>query len=243
MAERLRMGEMLLGTLVTLPSPEVCELLSMCGFDWLFIDLEHGPGSVLDAQRMLQAARCPCLVRPQDASDTSLKRVLDIGAAGVIVPNVKNAPEIERIVAACRYPPAGTRPLGTARAHGYGIHSRSYLANANDEVVVVPQIGHIDAVKDIEAIAQVPGVAALLIGVDDLAASLGYPGQPQHGEVGLAIERVRSVCAEAERRVGIYAPTPDQAARWIGAGFTLVAVGSDIAALQQRGHEIVQLLK
>src|SRR5690242_5227987 len=115
-SERLRTGEKLLGTIVTLPSPEVAELLALCGFDWLFIDLEHGPADVLTAQRMLQASRCPCLVRPPDSSDASLKRVLDIGAAGVIVPGVQSAAEVERIVSACRYPPAGRRGVGGARA-------------------------------------------------------------------------------------------------------------------------------
>lgn len=242
-SERLRTGEKLLGTIVTLPSPEAAELLSLCGFDWLFIDLEHGPADVLTAQRMLQAARCPCLVRPPDSSDASLKRVLDIGAAGVIVPGVQSAGEVERIVAACRYPPAGVRGVGAARAHAYGLHFKTYLTDANDEIVVVPQIEHVEAVKDIEAIAQVPGVAALLIGPNDLAASMGHLGDDRHSEVGVAIERVRSVCAEAGTRLGIYASSPDTAARWMGAGFTLVAIGTDVGMLRQRGQEIVQLLK
>ncbi len=242
-SERLRVGERLLGIVVTLPSPETAELLSLCGFDWLFIDLEHGPSDLLTAQRMLQASRCPCLVRTPDASEVAIKRALDIGAAGVVVPGLRSAAEVERVVAACRYPPAGVRGVAAARAHGYGVNFRSYLNDANDEVVIVPQIEHIDAVKDIEAISQVPGVSALLVGPNDLAASMGHLGRDQHSEVGLAIERVRSVCADAERRLGIYASTPDAAAHWLGTGFTLVAVGTDIGMLHQRGQEIVQLLK
>jgi 2-dehydro-3-deoxyglucarate aldolase/4-hydroxy-2-oxoheptanedioate aldolase len=242
-SERLRTGEKLLGTTVALPSPEVAELLALCGFDWLFVDLEHGPGDILTAQRMLQAARCPCLVRPAESTDAAIQRILDIGAAGVIAPGLRGAADVERVVAASRYPPAGARGVGQGRAHAYGINFRSYLTEANDEVVVVPQIEHIDAVKDIEAIAQVAGVSALLIEPDDLAASMGYLGNERHSEVGLAIERTRSVCAEAGRRLGICASTPDLAAHWFGAGFTLVAVGRDIDMLRQRGQDIVQLLK
>ena len=243
LSERLRTGEKLLGTIVSLPSPETAELLSLCGFDWLFVDLEHGAGDSLTAQRVLQAARCPCLVRPQDASDSAIKRVLDIGAAGVIIPGLRSAAEIEKSIAACRYPPSGTRGVAAARAHGYGLNFKNYLMDANDELLVVPQIEHIDAVKDIEAIATVPGVSALFIGPNDLAASMGYPGHDTHPDVGLAIERVRSVCVEAGRLLGIFAPGPDAAAKWLANGFTLVAVGSDVGMLGQRGRDIVQLLK
>jgi 2-dehydro-3-deoxyglucarate aldolase/4-hydroxy-2-oxoheptanedioate aldolase len=242
-SERLRRGERLLGTIVTLPSPEVAELLALCGFDWLLVDLESGPGDVLGAQRILQAARCPCLIRLPDASDAAIRRVLDIGAAGVIVPGLRTAAEVEQVVAACRYPPAGTRGVGAGRANGYGLNLKSYLMDANDELVIVPQIGHIDAVHDIETIAAVPGVSALFVGPDDLAASMGYLGEEAHPEAGLAVERVRSVCDEGQCRLGIYAAAPDAAARWMGRGFTLVAVGTDIGMLRQRGRDILQLLK
>ena len=150
-SERLRGGERLLGTLVTLPSPEVAELLALCGFDWLFVDLEHGPSDVLMAQRILQAARIPCLVRVPENSEAALGRVLDIGADGVIVPGIRSAAEVERVVTACRYPPEGTRGVGLGRAQGYGLNFKSYLGDANEEIVIVPQIEHIDAVHDIEA--------------------------------------------------------------------------------------------
>jgi 2-keto-3-deoxy-L-rhamnonate aldolase RhmA len=242
-SERVRSGERLLGTIVTLPSPEVAELLALCGFDWLFIDLEHGPSDFLTAQRMLQAARIPCLVRVPENSDAALKRALDIGADGVICPGIRSATEVERVVSACRYPPAGTRGVGAGRAHGYGLNFKAYLGDANDEVVIVPQIEHIDAVHDIEAIALVPGVAALLVGPNDLAASMGHLGRDTHSEVGMTISRVRDACGEAGRQAGIFASGPDQAARWFDAGFNLMCVGTDIGMLGTRARDIVQLLK
>lgn len=242
-AARLRDGERLLGTIITLPSPEVAELIALCGYDWLFIDLEHGPSDVLTAQRILQAARCPCLIRVPDSSEAWIKRVLDIGATGVIVPGVRSAAEVERVVSASRYPPAGTRGIGAGRAHGYGQQFKAYLSDANDEVVVVPQIEHIDAVREIEAIATVSGANALFVGPFDLSASIGYPGVERHPEVVAAIARVRQVCQEAERRLGIFASDVDSAAHWLEAGFTLVAVATDSAMLGQRARDIVQLLK
>ncbi len=243
LAARLTEGVRLLGTVVSLPSPEVAELLAACGYDWLFIDLEHGPADLLTAQRMLQAARCPCLIRVADASPASLQRALDIGADGVIIPGLRTAAEVEQAVGACRSPPLGSRGVGSARAQGYGHNLRGYVHEANLEVLVVPQIEHIDAVHDIEAIAAVAGVSALFVGPLDLAASLGRPGMADGNEVYSAIHRVKQVCDEAERRVGIFAPDADSAARWFEAGFTLVAVATDAAMLGQRARDLVQLFK
>ena len=240
---RLLEGERLLGTSVTLPSPEVAELLAACGYDWLFIDLEHGSADMLTAQRMLQAARCPCLIRVADASPATLQRALDIGADGVIIPGLNSAARVELAVAACRYPPLGTRSVGAGRAQGYGHNLRGYVHEANLDVLVIPQIDHIDAVKDIEAISAVPGVSALFVDPLDLAASLGRPGLSDGNEVSAAIHRVHQVCAEAERRIGIHATDADNASRWFEAGYSLVAVASDAVMLGQRAREQVQLLK
>lgn len=243
LAARLLEGDRLIGTVVSLPSPEVAELLSACGYDWLFIDLQHGAADTLAAQRMLQAARCSCLIRVADASSASIQRALDIGAEGVIIPGLKSAAEVELAVAACRYPPMGTRSVGSGRAQGYGHNLRGYVHEANLDVLVVPQIGHIDAVHDIEAIAAVAGVSALFVEPLDLAASLERPGMADGNEVSAAIHRVIQVCTEAERRVGVFAPDADAAARRLEAGYTLVAVASDTAMLGQRARDLVQLLK
>ena len=243
MAQRLRRGEKLLGTVASLPSPEVAELLAQCGFDWLFIDMEHGPIDILMAQRMLQASRCPCLLRLPDSSEASIKRALDVGAAGVIIPGVNTLEEMERVVAACRYPPLGVRGVGAGRAQGYGMRMRDYLRDANEEILIVPQIEHIDAVHDIEALANVAGVGALFIGPLDLAASLGRPGAINDSEVGAAIERVREVCVEAERQIGIFVSDPQKARRCFETGFSLVALGSDALILGARARDLVQTLK
>lgn len=120
--KRLKKGEKLLGTLLNLPSPEIAEIISMLGFDWLFIDLEHGPHGFMELQRMLQAMNSACspLVRVPELSESNIKKVLDIGAEGVIVPKVNTAEEARLSVAYAKFPIQGIRGVGAARAHGYG---------------------------------------------------------------------------------------------------------------------------
>ncbi len=116
--QRLQAGEVLLSTLVSFPSPEVVELLSKLNFDWLFIDGEHGPFGTLEMQRMLQAAgnNCPCLIRVPSNDLVYIKQALDIGAAGIIVPQINNAEEAQAAVRAAKYPTQGNRGVGLARA-------------------------------------------------------------------------------------------------------------------------------
>jgi len=141
-AERLRRGELLLGTIVTLQSTDVSELLSMAGYDWLFIDTEHAPLTLRDAQTLIQAARVPCLIRVADDGEGTIKRALDTGATGIVVPQVTTAGQAEQIVRHAKYPPMGTRGVGIVRAQGYGHGMREYLYQANEETVVVVQVEH-----------------------------------------------------------------------------------------------------
>lgn len=132
---RLRHKERMIGTLITLPAPEVAEIMSEVGYDWLFIDTEHGPFDAQSAQSIFQAVdhRCPCVVRIPVNDEVWIKKVLDIGAAGIIAPGVKSGAEAERIVQMCKYPPRGTRGVGIGRAHGYGLNFQEYVTHANTE--------------------------------------------------------------------------------------------------------------
>ena len=164
-AKRLRSKEILIGTLVSLPSPEVCELLAGVGYDWLFIDAEHGAFNPQQAQTMLQAAApIPCLIRVPDDETIWIKKALDIGAAGVIVPQVHNADQAKRIISDCKYAPDGQRGIGIGRAHKYGIDFDHYLKNANEETAVVLQAESSEAVNNIVDIVKLEGVDAILIG-------------------------------------------------------------------------------
>ena len=131
---RLLDGDKLLGTMLTLPSAAVAEILADAGFEWLFVDCEHGPMDVASVQEVLQAVgdRCACIVRVPEGTDGEIKRILDAGAQGIIVPQVNTAAQAAAVVRASRYPPQGGRGVGIGRAQGYGVRFSDYVSTAND---------------------------------------------------------------------------------------------------------------
>ncbi len=240
-AKRLRQGEQLVGTLVSVASPEMVELLSMAGFDWLFIDMEHGAIDVPQAQRLLQAIRPPCagVVRVPQNEDLWFKKVLDIGAAGVIVPQVNSVAEAETAVQCCKYPPEGRRGAGIARAHGYGRSFAEYVQSANTDIALIVQIEHITAVEAVAEIAAIPGIDALLVGPYDLSGSLGLLGQVQAPEVVAAIERVTAVAQKAGKPLGIFGTTVEAVRPYQAKGYTLLTVGTDTLLMNSAAANIV----
>ena len=242
-ATRLRRRDLLIGTIVTLASPEVTEILSTSGLDWLFIDGEHAPIDFLAAQTLVATARVPCLMRVPEATEAMLKKALDIGAAGVIVPMVNSAQQARAIVSFCKYPPRGVRGVGRVRAQGYGFDFARYMASANDETVVVVQCEHIAAVEAIESIIAVDGVDAVLVGPYDLSGSMGLLGQVEHPDVLAAIKRVAEACTRAGRALGIYTNTADRMKPFIAQGYNLVIVSADVASLGEAARATVSALR
>lgn len=230
---RLRRGDLLLGTLLTFGATEVADLVAGVGYDWLFVDAEHGALDPRDVLQLLQtvAGRTPCLVRVPELSEGWVKRVLDAGADGIIVPQVSTAEQAERAVRFAHYPPRGTRGLGTARSTRYGMGMAGQLERARDQVMVVVQAETADAIRNIEAIAAVPDLDAVFVGPFDLSASLGRPGEVTHPEVLGAIDRVATVCRGAGVRTGIFALNAAGLADRPAQGFTLLAAGVDSALL------------
>jgi len=226
---RLRSGEKLLGTMVTLNTSASAEILADAGFDWLFIDGEHGPYDTADIQAILQAVgqRAACIVRVPSSDEMPIKRVLDLGADGIIAPQVNSAKHASRIVEYSRYAPEGSRGVGLGRAHGYGMHFNEYLETANDRVAVIVQAEHTEAVENIESIVEVEGIDAVLIGPYDLAASLGRMGQVDHPDVLQAIDRVTDVCLKAGVRLGYFGVNSDAVRPYIDRGYTLIVAGVD----------------
>lgn len=233
--ERLVRGETFIGAFVCLPCPESAELLAEIGYDWLVLDTEHGPYGPLEAQRALQAVgrRCPCVVRVPASDDVWIKKALDIGAAGVLVPMVNTAAAAARVARACKYAPAGTRGMGLARAHGYGAGFEEYVAQANDRIAVIVQAEHIEAVENIEAIVRVPGLDAIFVGPYDLSASMGKPGQVSDPDVQAAIRRVRDAALAAGVQLGIYCSDAKAARGFVRQGYTLIGMSTDLNYLAQ----------
>lgn len=238
---QLRQGQLLISPMVTLSNPEVAEILSEAGYDWLFLDAEHSTLAPADLQAIIGRVgnRLPSLVRLQAPEEVSIKKALDIGAAGIIAPQVNSAEQAEQIVSWSRYSPEGTRGVGLGRAHGYGFSFDDYLAKANAETTVVVQAEHIDAVNAIEDIAQVPGVDAVLIGPYDLSASLKRIGEIDHPEVTGAIDHVTEVCKKNNIPLGIFGVTVDAVKPYIEKGFTLITVGVDTVMLGQAARKML----
>lgn len=233
-AERLRRGDTLIGTLIGLNNSGVVELLAACGYDWLFIDAEHGPFLPGDTVPLLQAAGdCPCLIRVPAADPVWIKKALDTGAAGIIVPQVHDAVQARELVAAAKYSPRGQRGVGLGRAHAYGREFERYLQNANEDTIVVLQAESRQAITNIRDIAAVDGVDAILIGPYDLSASLGHIGEVTHPEVRAAIDTIADSCTQAGVRLGIFGVSPDAVRPYMQNGFTLITVGVDSLFLGQ----------
>ena len=232
---RLQKGDTLIGTLITIPAPEIAEIMAEIGYDWLFIDTEHGSFDAQSAQGILQAVdhRCPCVIRVPTNDEVWIKKALDIGAAGIIAPGVNSAEEAERIVRMCKYPPRGTRGVGIGRAHGYGLKFKEYVAKANDDIAVILQAENTNAVENIAEIVQVPDIDAVLIGPYDLSASMGKTGRIDDAEVQAAIASVTECCRDAGIPLGIFADSAESAAPFIEQGYTLIAISTDCLHMVQ----------
>jgi 2-dehydro-3-deoxyglucarate aldolase/4-hydroxy-2-oxoheptanedioate aldolase len=226
---RLLRGDKLIGTMVTLPTAATAEILADAGFDWLFIDGEHGPLETRDILGILQAVghKVACVVRVPTGGEAEIKRVLDLGADGIVVPQVNTAAEAADVVRFARYAPLGCRGVGLARAHGYGARFQEYLETANDNVAVIIQAEHAEAVENIEAIVKVPGVDAIQLGPYDLSASLGKMGRIDDPVVTDSIDRITDTCRKAGKPMGQFGVNTADLRPYIEQGYTLITSGVD----------------
>ena len=243
--KRLKDGELVLGTILSLNSPDVAEILSGLGFDWIFIDAEHSTLDPHHLQAIFQAVgdSVPCVVRLPALDEIVVKKTLDAGAAGLIVPQVNNAEQVAQLIKWGRYHPAGSRGLGFGRAQGYGLKVGEYLETANESVLLSVQAESAEAVKNIEAIVQVEGLDAVLIGPYDLSASMGLPGQVDHPDVKAAIQHVADVCQEAGMPTGIFGLTAEAVQPYIDKGFKFIVVGADTFLLGTAARQLLDQLR
>lgn len=243
--DKLLRGDRLIGTLISLPSPELAEIASAAGFDWLFLDMEHGALDAGNILRLVQAARgpCACLVRIPENRETGVQKALDTGASGIIVPHVNDASEAAAAVRWSKYPPEGGRSVGFSRANLYGARFQEDIETANGETVVVAQVEHIDGVRAIESILDVPGIDAVFVGPYDLSASLGKPGSIQDPDVREAIRSVASACAARKVPVGIFAAGLPASSKALEEGYTLVCSGIDVGLYSEAAAAILKELK
>lgn len=239
-------GRAQIGLWVTIPGSDNAEAMAGCGFDWLLIDTEHSTVGLDTVKSMLQAmAPYPvsAAVRPGWNDPVEIKRILDAGAQTILVPYVQNAEEAARAVAAVQYPPQGMRGVaGITRATRYGLVA-DYTARASQEICLLVQVESAEALSNIEAIAAVPGVDGIFVGPADLAASMGFPGNPSAPEVKAAILDAIARIRKAGKAAGILTLDPDFLKQAVAAGSVFTAVDVDQAILLRGARALAQQWK
>ena len=230
---RLESRSTLIGTFVTVNSPDLAEALSLSGLDWLFFDMEHAAISAADVQHMIQAVRPPCLslVRIAEALPNDVKKALDTGCDGIIVPQVNCAATAKRVVDAGKYAPLGNRGLGLSRSSAFGAALTESFRSHNEEKAIIVQIEHTDAVQNLDEILNVPGVDGVFVGPYDLSSSMGLIGDVQHPQVQAAISHVVAAAAKRGMPAGIFIAGDEKLPNEIKRGFQFIAVGSDLLRL------------
>jgi 4-hydroxy-2-oxoheptanedioate aldolase len=231
---RLAAGQATLGTFVGAASAITAEACAAAGVDWLVLDLEHGSGGEEQVREVVPAAGAygvPTVVRVESAARIRIGRVLDLGAAGVMLPRMDTAAEVAEAVRHLRYPSAGDRGVATYnRACRFGLDPGA-LARANAEVLGVVQVESASAVEQVDQIAAIDGVDVLFVGPQDLSHNLGVPGDLEAPTYLAAVERVRAAAARHRKACGLLVRDGAAAAARHAEGWTFVAIGSDATLL------------
>ena len=245
---KLKRGEVSFGTWLALPDPAAARLMSGLGFDWLTCDMEHSAynfETMANSFMAITAGGAAPLVRIAWNTGENIKRVLDIGAWGVVVPMVNSRAEAVAVVEAARYRPIGKRSIGGA-LHGasFDTDPATYYAKANDEILVIIMAEHVDAVERADEIFSVPGIDAVFIGPNDLHKSMGLKPsfESDHPEFVQALEHVRKTAKKYGIAPGIHVADADAAQRRRAEGFQFIAVASDIGMLLSKGKEVTSAL-
>ena len=240
----LTSGQPLNGLLITIPSPEVVEIVSRAGFDWLFFDLEHSSIGIDTLQNLLRCVPDSCFaaVRVPETTSTYVARVLEAGAEGVIFPRISTEEQARKAVSLCKYPPLGNRGVGVSRAQGYGTTFSEYLEVANERIACILQIEDELGAKNASKISAVDGVDALFVGPYDLSMSMGIPGEVAHENIKKIIRRLPEVISK-ETGLGIL--TTDMAAvkEYTGFGYNLMACGIDTQLLSNGARQLLKAVE
>ena len=232
--EKIKKGIPSIGTWVSSGNPLVCETLATSGIDWINIECEHSSidlGELVHCFRAVEHSDIPVFVRVAGSDPLIIKRVVDSGALGIVVPDVKNAEEAKRAVDACRYPPIGTRGIGATRPNAV---YPDYMDHANEEICVVIMIEDINAVNQIDSIMEVEGVDVVFIGPNDLAATLNVPlgMNNQHPKHVDAVNKVLEAGKRHNIPTGIHCGSPEEVIERIEQGFLWMPLMSELALMR-----------
>ena len=233
---KLKSNLLTLGSWITLGHPSIAEILASAGYDWLVVDLEHTTISIELAGeliRVIDLCGVAPLVRLTSNHPDQIKRIMDAGAHGIVVPMVNSVEDAARAVAATRYAPQGIRGVGLARAQKYGTGFNDYLQWQKDGLVVIVQIEHKDALNHLEAIFSVPGVDGFIIGPFDLSCSMGLPGEFDRPEFKAAMNQILTTGLRMNFPAGLHIVEPDpvRLCQVIAEGYRFIAYSVDIRML------------
>ncbi len=232
---KLKSGQPSAGMWLRLTDPTIADMLGDLGFDWVMFDAEHVAYDVQTLQTLFMALKGSVtlpLVRVHINEPAYIKRMLDIGAGGVLVPQINSAAEAEAAVAACKYPPVGIRGTGPRRPSRYGRQFTEYMATANDQNIVLLMLETAGALNELDQILALPGLDGLIIGPTDLSMSLGCQGDPSQPVVQAAISTIVAKARAAGIPFGTGRPMDDQF-EWARRGAQLLAMGDDEMFIQQ----------
>ena len=236
---RLRSGEAVHGLLSPNVEGTTLETLGLVGFSLYILDTEHGPAGPREAEdvaRACEIAGMSFLVRPRSLDAKLILQYLDAGAAGIMLPGLRESDEARRLVEAVKYPPKGLRGIAAVRANRWTLGKErieDYVERANDETLVLPQIETLEAVAKLDDLVRVPGVDGFIIGPRDLAMAMGYPGGPARREVEEVIDRITKTVLDAGLLIGTVAPTGARAKELTAKGHRILL--HSVTALLKNG--------
>ncbi len=230
--EKLKNNQLTIGSWITIANPAIVEIMATANFEWLCIDMEHTSIDLNQAQMLIttiQANRMKALVRVAKNEEVIIKKVLDMGADGIIVPMIKSKKDAKRAVDYAKYPPVGKRGVGLYRAQKYGIGFNEYKKWVEEEIVIIAQIEHIKAVKNIKEIINTDGIDGTIVGPYDLSASMGYSGEFERDDVKKAIKKVELSCKKYNKPYGFHVieSDPTKLQERIEEGCTFLAYSLD----------------
>ncbi len=240
----IKRKELTFGSWITLGHPSIPEIMLGANFDWMVIDMEHSAIDISSAQELIQIidlkGSTP-LVRLTNNDPALIKRVMDAGAYGVLVPMVNTKEDAIKAVKAVKYPPIGSRSVGLARAQGYGKTFDEYKQWVNKNSIIIVQIEHIDAVRNIDEILSIKEIDGYIIGPYDLSASLGIPGDLKNEKVIAAEKKVLNAVKKHDKIAGIHVvqPDPDLVFKKISMGYNFIAIGTDFLFLGNACEKIM----
>ncbi len=240
MLQAWRNGDQTVGAWLSAPSGHTAEVLAHSGFDWLCVDMQHGLIDYTECTEMLRAistTETVPIVRVPWNDPATIMKVLDAGAYGVVVPLVNNREEAERAVWAAKYPPAGGRSSGPARATLYA--GSDYQTHANDEIAVIAMIETKEGIDNLDEILSTPGIDCAYIGPSDLAYALGMAptGDNRNEEHQQVVMEIYEACRRNGVAPGIHTSSLEFTQKWLEAGFQMVTLGSDVGFMRNRAAQ------